>query len=453
MSSTISRSGRTWQVGTLTYSLGGLTALFCWLLWGDLAWSVRDRAIPGVMQLLFGRFGASDFTVGVLFASLPAALGVIIGPVVGYNSDRLRTRLGRRIPFLIGTTPFVVLAVAALAFSPQLGGQLHRFLGPHSPGLNPCVLIVLGFLWTVFEVALITASSVFGALINDVVPQEILGRFFGLMRAVSLVVGIVFSFWLMGEAKAHFALIFLGVAVIYGAGFTLMCFRVREGEYPPPPRVPGGAQNPLAAIRAYFKDGFGHSYYLWYFAATILSGMATGPVNVYSVFYAQAVSMSMADYGKCLGVTYVFSLCLSYPLGVLTDRFHPLRLSILVLILYVGAMAYGFLCVHDARVFGIALVLHGVAAGTFGTVSASLSQRLLPRAKYAEIGSAGGILGSLAGIGMPPLLGTFLDYTHHDYRYTFLAGLVLAAAAVVAYLILYRRFLALGGPAHYRAPE
>jgi len=232
-----------------------------------------------------------------------------------------------------------------------------------------------------------------------------------------------------------------------------MCFRVREGEYPPPPRVPGGAQNPLAAIRAYFKDGFGHSYYLWYFAATILSGMATGPVNVYSVFYAQAVSMSMADYGKCLGVTYVLSLCLSYPLGVLTDRFHPLRLSILVLILYVGAMAYGFLCVHDARVFGIALVLHGVAAGTFGTVSASLSQRLLPRAKYAEIGSAGGILGSLAGIGMPPLLGTFLDYTHHDYRYTFLAGLVLAGAAVVAYLILYRRFLALGGPAHYRAPE
>ncbi|MEI8309916.1 MAG: MFS transporter, partial [Verrucomicrobiota bacterium] len=93
-------SCKTWSIGTLTYTTSGLRNLFCWLLWGDFAWSVRDRVIPVVMQLLFKRFGASDMIAGLLFASLPSALGLIIGPVVGFKSDRLRTRWGRRIPFL-----------------------------------------------------------------------------------------------------------------------------------------------------------------------------------------------------------------------------------------------------------------------------------------------------------------------------------------------------------------
>ena len=41
-----------WRVGTLVYSTGGLVVLFCWLLWGDFAWSMKDRSIQGVVQLL-----------------------------------------------------------------------------------------------------------------------------------------------------------------------------------------------------------------------------------------------------------------------------------------------------------------------------------------------------------------------------------------------------------------
>jgi MFS family permease len=453
MSPKISSPRRTWQVGTLTYTFGGLAVLFGWLLWGDFAWSVRDRVIPNVMQLLFKRFGASDFIAGLLFASLPSALGLFIGPIVGYQSDRLRTRWGRRIPFLIATTPVIVFAVTGLAFCPQLGGDLHHFLGRHSPGLAPSVLIVMGLFWTIFEISVITSYSVFGALANDVVPQEVIGRFFGLFRAVSLIAGILFFYRLMGGAEEHFSLIFLGVGAIYGVGITLMCFKVREGEYPPPPRLPGGAGNALAPIMAYFKDGFGHSYYLWYFAATIFGGLATGPFNLYSIFYAKSLAMSMDTYGKCLAITYGCSLLLAFPLGWLADIFHPLRVSIVVLMLYAGAMLYGFTFVHDPHVFAIALVVHGVISGTFFTTSASLGQRLLPRSKFAEIGSAGGILGSLVGIVTAPTLGTFLDYHHHEYRYTFLAGLFFTVAAVVAYLIVHGKFMALGGPAHYVAPE
>jgi MFS family permease len=365
----------------------------------------------------------------------------------------LRTGWGRRIPFLLLTTPFIVLSVLGLAFCPQLGGCLQQLLGRHSPGTAPSVLIVLAILWTVFDMSVVTAASVFGGLLNDVVPTEVLGRFFGLFRIVSLVVGIVFFFWLMKDVETHFTPIFLGVAIIYGLGFSLMCFKVKEGDYPPPPVAQEGPGNAMSSVRAYFKDGFGHPYYLWFFAATILGGMATGPVNLYSIFYAKSLSMDTGTFGKCLGVTYCISLCLSYPLGSLVDRFHPLRLTIGVLLLYLGAMAISFYFVHSVNAFAVALVVHGVISGTYGTISASLSQRLLPRAKFAEIGSAGGIIASLAGMAMAPVLGAVLDYKDHDYRYTFLAGLIFTVSALVAFAVLHGKFMILGGPARYVAPE
>src|SRR5476651_1446736 len=86
-----------WRVGTLTYTMTGLVILFCWLLWGDFAWAMKDRAIPNTVQILLKKFGASDMVAGLLFGSLPPAIGLILGPIISYKSDRHRGRWGRRI--------------------------------------------------------------------------------------------------------------------------------------------------------------------------------------------------------------------------------------------------------------------------------------------------------------------------------------------------------------------
>jgi MFS family permease len=446
-------SRRIWQVGTLTYNFRGLVWIFSWLLWGDFAGSVRDRAVPTVMNLLFKKYGASDFLVGLLSSSWPALLGLFIGPVVGYKSDRLRTRWGRRLPFLFVTTPLVALSVFGLAFAPELGGMLERLLGPHSPGTADSVLIVLGILWTLLEISLVTGGAVFGGLLNDVVPQQVIGRFFGLFRIVSLLAGILFFLGLNQVAETHIREIFIGIGLINGIGLTLMCLMVKEGEYPPPPKASGPGTNFLKPIITYFKEGFGQPYYLLYFAASILGGLTAAPFNTFSLFYSQSIGVTTSGYFICLGVTYCCSLVLAYPLGWLADRFHPLRTTIVSLVLYAGAMAYGFFFAQTAWLFDIAMVVHGVVAGIFNTSVASLGQRLLPRARFTEIGSAGGILGSIVGIFFAPLLGIFLDHMHDDYRYTFLAGFGFTILALVAYAVLHARFMALGGPKHYVAPE
>ena len=151
-----------WHAGTLVYTTPALAILFCWLLWGDFAWSMRERAIPNTVQLLFHRFGASDTLVGVLFSSLPAAIGLIVGPVVGYRSDRHRGRWGRRIPFLAIPTPFIVLAMVGMAFAPQVGATLRHAVGGQ---LDHVVLVCLAVFWGVFEISCLTANAVFTALI------------------------------------------------------------------------------------------------------------------------------------------------------------------------------------------------------------------------------------------------------------------------------------------------
>jgi len=142
------------------------------------------------------------------------------------------------------------------------------------------------------------ANSVYNALINDVVPHSVIGRFFGYFRALSLIAGILFSFWLGGKVHDHFPAIFLGVGALYGIGFTMMCARVKEGDYPPPaPERRGVAAEALD----YLRQSFGKPYYLWVFLSIALPTVTFGPVNIANPFFAKRVGMDDGSYLWYLG--------------------------------------------------------------------------------------------------------------------------------------------------------
>ncbi len=444
----------TWRVGTLSYTKAGLISVFSWLLWGDLAWSIRDRSLQTILQLLLKKFEASDTVAGLLLGTIPSAIGLILGPIISFRSDRYRSPRGRRLPFLLASAPVAALSIIGLGFSPVLGRLLHDALGTHSPGLFPSVLIVLGIWWVIFDVATTFTNAVFGALINDVVPHGVLGRFFGMFRAVSLVVGIIFNFWLLAKAEDHYQWMFAAVGTVYGVGVVWMCLKVREGEYPPPaPLAEGSAPlRFLLAAREYFRQAYSKPYYIWFFVASNLAPMALSPVNTFSLFFAKSVNMDTATYGKYLACTYTISLCTTYLMGTLVDRFHPLRATMVAIGLYGLATVWGGIYAVSAGTFGVAFLLHGVFAGVFNTVSASLGQRILPQANFAQFGSASGLIGAALSLILPPTLGYFLDIGHHDYRLTFLTSSVLSFVALGCFVVVYGGWRRLGGPHHYVAP-
>ncbi len=447
--------GRVWTVGTLTYSAVGLAVLFLWLLLGDFAWNMKDKAIVPLCQIMLRDYDAPVWLVGLLIGSVPAALGLVLGPVIGVVSDRYRSRWGRRIPFLLGATPFIALGMLGLAATPAVGVWLHARLGPNGASLRTCQISAFAFFWSLLDIASIVANSLYGALVNDVVPQHLVGRFFGLFRCVALGAGIIFNYWLMGKADGQAPLMLAGLGLLYGACFTLMCLRVKEGQYPPPPpqvRI----TTPLETLRpviAYLKECYGNPFFLSFFLATTLGGLTLGPVNAYSLYHSRSVHLSDDMYGKCIALSYAISLVLAYPLGILADRFHPLRVGLVSMVLYAAATLFGFFYAFTAGTFFIAFALHTVVSGAYITATASISQRLLPSSKFAEVSAAGGVIGAIAGIFVTPALGAFIEWRHNEYRYVFLLAGVLAIVTCLSYGVLFYQYIARGGDQAFVPPE
>jgi hypothetical protein len=50
-------------------------------------------------------------------------------------------------------------------------------------------------------------------------------------------------------------------------------------------------------------------------------------------------------------------------------------------------------------------------------------------------------------------MGFILDHTGSNYRLTYIASCILAFATLAVLIVVYRKFMALGGPRGYVAPE
>lgn len=445
---------KTWRAGTLVYTGGGLAALFFWLLCGDFAWSMRDRSATPMAQWYLDHLQVSSLLFGLLISSFPALIALILGPIISVKSDRHRGRYGRRIPFLLVTTPIAAGGMIGLGLTPLIAEWVHG----HFPQQNSVVVAVIcfGIFWAAFEFATIAGQSVFGGLINDVVPREWLGRFFGLFRAVALLDGIIFNYWIIGHVPNHYMMIFIVIGVFYGTSFFWVCLKVKEGQYPPPPPAPVSQSLAAGFLRgtgSYLRECFANRYYLTIFFMSMVSALAFAPVNTFSIPYATSLGMGLTVYGKCMVVTFAASFSLSFFLGWMADVFHPLRVVMVSLAGYALVTTWGGNFAHTPQTFAVALVLHGILAGCYFTGSASLAQRLFPHSKFAQFNSAANIFMSLGNILLAPLVGTLIDLSGKAYHYTFVIGGVIALFALAATWLVYRKFCQLGGPKNYVAPE
>ncbi len=471
---------RTWQVGTLTYTFGGLIALFLLLLFGDFAWSMRERSVGPMAQWYLSELKVPSVLFAVLISSFPAVIALLLGPVISVRSDRHRGKWGRRIPYLLITTPCAVVGMVGLGLVPYIAEWVHHACDPAQPlgGLlrqvlgegalasrfleltrNETVISVLcfGIFWASFEFATIAGQAVFGGLINDVVPPELLGRFFGLFRAISLIDGIIFNKLIFGHVADHFTFILIAIGLFYGICFMSVCLTVKEGAYPPPPSAPPSTDRILVnffqQIRSYLRECFTNPYYISVFFLLMTANLTFVPVNTFNMPFSKSLHVDPKTYGDCIALTFTISLLIAYPLGWLVDRFHPLRMVMATLTAYCFVALGSGLFIHDTTTFIIALVVHGVISGCFFTSIASLGHRLYPRSRYAQFASAAGILGSITGIILTPTIGFIIDSTGHIYRYAYLGSFVLATIALFFSWLVYGRFKQYGGPKNYVAPE
>lgn len=260
-------------------------------------------------------------------SSLDVLFNLLVAAPCLYYSDRIWTRFGRRLPFVL--VSFGALAVVLI-------------LLPLAGGVVPMVILVV--LWLIFW----DVGSTFDTLVMEIIPPAQRGRasaigawFFNLTVMLSALV-ISGRF----DDVIHSTLATLrGEELIYwwGAGCLIFCmvflaFFVRERRpLDPPPSVQGNGWT--GAMASLFAERSLWPVYLLVFS-TIL--MQTGLGAIDPLLMTEQWGYSKQDMGTNIFVGGVINLVLIIPLaGLIADRMNRLTMfSIGVIGTFLGQIAY-----------------------------------------------------------------------------------------------------------------
>lgn len=404
------------RCGTLIYTPGGLFVLFSWLLLGDFCFTLMESIWPAIVPLMLKAHEAPNFIVAIVMTTIPQAMNFVLNPIISTASDRFRGRRGRRIPFLLFSAPFISLFLALLGFADQIGTWLHGLLrsGDSGPSAATVIIALICVLVVLFRFFELFVNSVYYYLFNDVVPMAFMGRFIGFFKVVGALAGALFHFFIFKYATTHTSVIFLGAAVLYLTAFVLLSLNVKEGEYPPPDEILDKKRRfSLAPIKTFFHECFCARIFRLMFATSALIA-AGSAINVFLVFMALSIGLSMDQLGFVNGVTALGTTLLMFPMGILIDKFHPLRV---MLVSYIGCTLVVFLkCVflfhnfHPTTAFWMFVGMAGVyipfaAAGNMASIP--LFMRLFPHERYGQFCAANAMTAAASSVIAGALAGDF----------------------------------------------
>ncbi len=187
----------------------------------SLMWILYNSYVPVFLQAGNPAFGQNQGTLTVGFGLSAAAAGFImtldnlaaffIQPLIGVFSDRTRTRIGRRMPYILGAVPvaaiaFALIPVAVNQIPPALSGQTELLTSQLA-----FFMIAIG----VMLVAMAVFRTPLIALMPDITPSPLRSTANGVINLMGGVGALLATF---GGA----ALYTLNRAAPFWAGSILM---------------------------------------------------------------------------------------------------------------------------------------------------------------------------------------------------------------------------------------
>ena len=131
----------------------------------QFAWQMRIILSGPVTEEL----GASPFIFGLIWLAGPFT-GMVVQPLIGALSDKTRTPLGRRRPYLLGGALLSALALWAFPNSAIITEKLSQFL--HINFAPWAALLFAAIMIWILDACVNIAQGPYRALVPDVVPQE-----------------------------------------------------------------------------------------------------------------------------------------------------------------------------------------------------------------------------------------------------------------------------------------
>ena len=295
-----------------------------------------------------------------------------------------------------------------------------------------------------------------------------MGRFTTGFRAFAIVATFAYQWFVFKYAEHNARWIFLGVGLFYLVGFTLMCLKVKEGEYPPLPENIENKAGIIASISTFFRECCSHKLYLTYFMVWGLNGLAYCSGTFLPLMMRRSLGISMEQIGHLGAIGCVASFVVLYPAGFLSDKYHPIRIFIasyaagLVVSVLYAIVIIGFR--FSTPVTFNVLLVYTLLSAPFGSITATalfpLCMRLMPRSKYGQFSAAAAMVSSMFIMLGGFVIGTLLDSLKHllhgniaYLRYATLWFPAVALCALIFAFVLFRIWKKLGGDESFSPPD
>lgn len=375
----------------------GYVGLSTYALSTSLLWNSIHPLLLPIIVLGFAGEELKNTALG-LITFIGLLIAMVMQPIAGSLSDNVRTRWGRRRPFIIGGTLGAALLFVSLS---QANG----------------LLLVLS-IYVVLQTIANFASAAYQGLIPDLVPPERRGVASG-AKNFAEILGVIVAALAIPLLITEEDLLggFAGVVAILLLGAAATCVIIRE------PAMPAGAPRMSAADsvrRTFAVNPREYPDFFWMVAGRLLFVVAMASIQSFSLFYVRDVLRpddALAAWRDLTAGIGIAILVVSYPAGLLADRVGRIPVILAASVIATSG-ALLMLTATDSMgvlVFGC---LVGVGIGLFLSSNWALATDLIPPGEGARflgltnLATAGGaalarLNGPLidAANGFEPLLG------------------------------------------------
>jgi Na+/melibiose symporter-like transporter len=384
-----------------------------------MALSLSATIVTTYLPVVAKEFGGSTAVIGVVIG-IEGLLALWLPLVVGSQSDRLRTRLGGRLPFLLGGSPLLAAGLVAMGLVGSMG--------------------TLAVAALVFFLGYFLAYEPYRALYPDLIADEAAGRAQGtqaLWRGAGTGIALFAGGLLLGLGQA---VPFVAVAVVYVAAVAVFSgVLARRGV---PDRDEGGE---AGSLREAFADVLAlvreHGELRAFLVANALWELSLGALKTFVVLYVtEGLGFSRTTASLFIGGVAVLVLFAALAGGKLADRFGRTDVLRIALPVFGLGLLVPFL-VTTPGIIALSVPFIAIGGGVLMALPYAVLQPLMPDGRHGALTGyyslsrgLGTWLGPLvAGLAITALSGPFSST--HGYQAVW--G-VCAAASLLSLLPLRR---------------
>ena len=457
--------------GTLKYTVKTLIFASMWLMLGGMTLALcaylPGRLLP--IQLL--DIGATDAQKSFILSIISGVLNMIVCPIVGYKSDRYRSRFGRRIPFILMSLPFFSLALFLFGCTGKMGGWIANALsGIVSVAPTTMTILLIGVVMFIFQFANMYVNSVFWYIFNDVIPPQYFGRVMGVYRVGATAGVAIFNYFVFQYAKEYFNLIFICASILYAVGMGAMCFLLKEGEYPPVGEETKKKKSIKDSLHNFLTESCCSRFYIYRYTLSTISSL-TGCAYIFTYYFNMEMGLNDKLIGRMDGIsgiiTFVLTLVLTATVGFLVDRWHPMRICTYYLILNVIVLSSGWCWMFveiPGEIYAVYAVVKGIGSAgiivLFTIASLPMQMLIFPKSRFGSFCSAQALIraafhtlfGLIVGLVFDFLKTFFPGEATFHYRAIHIWAFLFSIPTAIMAIVTYREWGRLGGYKNYKAP-